>query len=522
MKSQFSVQAFPKARRSVHVGVMTRSPVLTLLAVALLSIAAFVASSSYAQNIIRLDPSSAPSAVPPGLDPRHAIARNSSDAFIIIPALPRRLNEKLTRDLTVHGRSTLRLDGSANTIPERNGNIGSQSQSSVAQGSNNDHISAGKARLPADAAHRYFVTDLGTLGGTQSFAYGINDSGQIVGFSWIAGDASGHSFLYSNGRMADLYPFNSTSVRTVGPTSINNFGQIASGLVVGGVYVPALLDAGGNITLLGSLGGATSFGFTGVATSVSNSGDVVGYSYIDATTRHAFLYFNGGIRDIGSFGGYSAALDVNDAGTIVGFSTNASNGPPHAFVYRNGVMKDIDPFSDTTFSKSENYARSINNQGQVVGDFLTADSSAFHAFLYSGGTFYDLGFPESPETVALSINDQGQVVGATLVPFEDTCFDPQVGGYVVCTNYVEHAFVYHAGNIADLNTLIPPDSGWELAWAFDINNHGQIVGYGLVNARFRAFVLTPADSQDQCKNDRWKNFGFKNQGQCIKFVNTGK
>jgi len=29
-------------------------------------------------------------------------------------------------------------------------------------------------------------------------------------------------------------------------------------------------------------------------------------------------------------------------------------------------------------------------------------------------------------------------------------------------------------------------------------------------------------SKDQCKNGGWKAFGFKNQGQCIKFVNTGK
>jgi probable HAF family extracellular repeat protein len=76
--------------------------------------------------------------------------------------------------------------------------------------------------------------------------------------------------------------------------------------------------------------------------------------------------------------------------------------------------------------------------------------------------------------------------------------------------------------MADLNTLIPSGSGWVLSWAFDINNHGQIVGYGLVNDKFRAFLLTPATSKEQCKNGGWKNFGFKNQGQCIQFVNTGK
>jgi hypothetical protein len=39
-------------------------------------------------------------------------------------------------------------------------------------------------------------------------------------------------------------------------------------------------------------------------------------------------------------------------------------------------------------------------------------------------------------------------------------------------------------------------------------------------------VLLPTSplptSKDQCKNGGWEDFGFKNQGQCIKFVNTGK
>lgn len=45
-----------------------------------------------------------------------------------------------------------------------------------------------------------------------------------------------------------------------------------------------------------------------------------------------------------------------------------------------------------------------------------------------------------------------------------------------------------------------------------------------VNAWFdNVRVTTPyPTSKDQCKNGGWFNFGFKNQGDCIKFVNTGK
>jgi probable HAF family extracellular repeat protein len=48
------------------------------------------------------------------------------------------------------------------------------------------------------------MTDLGTLGGTDSSAMGINASGQVVGFSDTAGDAAQHAFLYDGSAMIDL------------------------------------------------------------------------------------------------------------------------------------------------------------------------------------------------------------------------------------------------------------------------------------------------------------------------------
>jgi probable HAF family extracellular repeat protein len=374
---------------------------------------------------------------------------------------------------------------------------------------------AGKISSPAlnraAATHRFFVTDLGTLGGTQSFAYAINDLGQVVGSSLTTGDTSEHSFLYSNGRMTDLYPINSQNITTVGPTGINNSGQIASGTIVGGVYSPAIFDSRtGGLTLPGTLGGVTSFDFNGVATSVNNHAAAVGYSYIDATNRHAFLYSDGMLTDIDPLGGYSVAFAINDEGVIVGLASAQFNGTATAFVHSQGVTKEI--FSVRT----ESHARDVNNRGQVVGEFLTANGTAFHGFLYSEGVITDLGSPESPQTTAFAINDQQQVVGTTFVPYETTC---PAGP---CVQFREHAFFYQSETMADLNSLIPSDSGWELSWAFDINNDGRIVGYGVVNDKFRAFLLTPATSKEQCKDDAWENLGFKNQGQCIQFVNTGK
>jgi probable HAF family extracellular repeat protein len=48
------------------------------------------------------------------------------------------------------------------------------------------------------------MTDLGTLGGKSSFALGINNNGQVVGWSWITDNSDVHAFLWQNGTMVDI------------------------------------------------------------------------------------------------------------------------------------------------------------------------------------------------------------------------------------------------------------------------------------------------------------------------------
>lgn len=447
-------------------------------------------------------------------------AQTAAGGNLVILTESSALGQQLARDVATNGASVVTL-GPPVVVPR-----GRSSSLTAGIGS----FTAGSS-----AGQRYFITDLGTLGGRQSFAYAINDLGQVVGESWISGDMSSHAFLYSNGKMTDLYPLNSQEVQTVGPTGINNSGEIASGVVYGGIYVPAIFNSRtGDLKILGSLGGVTSFGFNGVATSINRVGSAVGYSYLDGLLRHAFLYRQNAFSDIGSFGGYSAALAINDEGVIVGFASGLNNGTANAFVYADGVMADIHP-------TTESYARDINNrhpeeernhdrfraeeiadkghgqeernhdgpraeeiadEGQVVGSFVTADQTATHGFVDSRASFTDLSPAGTGETVAFAINDHSQIVGIT------------------STANGQHAFLYDKGVLEDLNALIQQGLGWELTWAFDINNRGQIVGYGILNNRFRAFLLTPAISPHQCQDDDWQSFGFTNQGQCFQFANT--
>jgi len=130
-------------------------------------------------------------------------------------------------------------------------------------------------------------------------------------------------------------------------------------------------------------------------------------------------------------------------------------------------------------------ATAINASSQIVGIFAVS-SSASHAFLYSANgdqTVHDLGALASGDySQAQAINSAGQVVG---------CSNLAVNGLS------DHAFVYtSSGGMTDLNSLIPPGSGWDLEQATGINDSGWIVGYGSNSAgATHAFLLRhPADA----------------------------
>ncbi len=55
-----------------------------------------------------------------------------------------------------------------------------------------------------------------------------------------------------------------------------------------------------------------------------------------------------------------------------------------------------------------------------------------------------------------------------------------------------HAFLYGDGVLVDLNSLLPPGSGWVLGQATGINDSGQIVGEGIINGQTHGFLLSPS------------------------------
>jgi probable HAF family extracellular repeat protein len=85
------------------------------------------------------------------------------------------------------------------------------------------------------------MTDLGTLGGAESEAQGINASGWVIGWSRTAGGQQ-HAFLWSSGRMVDLNSFAAPApgVWLEEATAVNDVGQIVANASNGHAYLIAL------------------------------------------------------------------------------------------------------------------------------------------------------------------------------------------------------------------------------------------------------------------------------------------
>lgn len=172
------------------------------------------------------------------------------------------------------------------------------------------------------------ATDLGTLtGGTWSAAYDINNSGTVAGTSDTASGAF-RGFVWSAATgMTALGTFGGMNSYAMG---INDAGAVTGFASLASGYEHAFIDTGGNLTDLGTLGGGSSFAY-----GINDSDSVVGYSWLPDGTDHAFVWIDGTMFDLNSLipsdSGWvlSQAFGINDAGQIVG--TGIFDGQSEAF-----------------------------------------------------------------------------------------------------------------------------------------------------------------------------------------------
>jgi probable HAF family extracellular repeat protein len=313
----------------------------------------------------------------------------------------------------------------------------------------------------------FSISDLGTLGGSYSLGYGINNSGNVTGETETTNTLT-HGFIYRTGTMNDLIEFGFGQFYSTGH-GINDSNDVVGQAAVTGFY-RAILVSGTNRTDLGTLGGDYSNAY-----GINDPGQVVGESTLAPAQggfTHAFLRTGSTMNDIGTLGGnYSSARMVNKLGHVVGEANTISN-ETHAFFYNGASMADLG-----TFGGQESSASGINDSDAVVGYAVTGAGAA-HAFFYTNGVLSDLGTLGGLESAANAINNKGQIVGY---------FTFLNGG---STN--THPFYYDGKTMYDLNVWLPPDSPWtELTSAQGINDLGQITGYGQIGGQTHAFLITP-------------------------------
>ena len=365
------------------------------------------------------------------------------------------------------------------------------------------------------SAATYTVTDLGTLSGNASWAYGVNDSAIAVGRSHLSSGGP-EAFRWEDGTISSLGKIwwtdggkalgISDTGMIVGSAAVGTGDNRAAYALPGGSWqrLEDRLPAGsgwvlreahdivedGTITGWGVYNGANRAfkmdfdsgaisnlgtpGSLGVSygKSIAQGGDqtlIVGDS--GGTGRGFFWSTMTGMVDLGSIGGvggYTAATDVSDliqmgetyyiGGNVVGWAGSGFANKHHAFVI---------------------YPRNHLSLGMPDDWYLDLDDDGKNDLMLDIGTLAEDDFHHSSE--ALAMGDYGTIVGKSEHDGSDGLY---------------HAFVsfgFSSGDglaLHDLNDMIPAGSGWILQEATDVNNHGQIVGTGLYNGQTRGFILT--------------------------------
>jgi len=368
----------------------------------------------------------------------------------------------------------------------------------------------------------YTVIDLGTLGGTYSFGFGINNAGDVAGAAATPAQKDGFAataFLWTKQKAI-------TSLGVLGPplfpdcptcnsaaAGVGAFGEVAMGSEIAaldpngedfgqweGPFLPpthrvtrGAIWRNGVMKLLPNLPGgnnANVFWINNLGQVSGNAENAIPDSSCSIVTPFQVRRFqpviwgaNGDIqRVLSALAGDTVAfaLTINDQGQTVGGSGLCSTIglPPfaipnttaaHAVLWeKDGSIRYLG-----SLGGGVDIANSINNRGEVLGGGLSPKDGTIHAFLWTRQTgMLDYGaFPGAVATVVgccHTNNDRGEIVGFSVEPDNP---------------YFGRALIWQGAEPTDLNAFVrDPGPFVYLTSAFSINDAGEIVCQGVTNA----------------------------------------